>query len=102
MNTSVTRSLSIIASRSRSLMWRSQARCILELCADFSKLGGAVESLLIGHKYSLLTLRRCRQDNLSCTGRSSDAFELKRTAVLGRSSTLSKPVVFFFETCLLL
>ena len=35
MNTSVTRSLAIIASRSRSLIWRSYARCILKLWAGF-------------------------------------------------------------------
>jgi len=52
-----------------------------------------VESLRIGYTHSnfWLTIRRCKQPELSAGGRSWYAFEPRPTAILGKSSTLSNP-----------
>jgi len=57
MNTSVTRSLAIIASRSRSLTWRSHACWILELCAGLRVDGPAV----LGYQMHLRVLGQLSQ-----------------------------------------
>jgi len=57
-------------------------------------MGGAVSPCALGTRTRTFCSPFDVADNLSCGCRTSYAFELKPTAVLGRSSTLSNPALF--------
>jgi len=68
MDTSITRSFAIIASPSRSLVWRSQTRWILELCAGF-RFDGPVLVTFLGRRLVASFTHRVNSSIESAHGR---------------------------------